>query len=138
MSSMAKRNESFGDIKLSQMSAYGGCFFTPKRVLILILIIVALIVIPTVIAEYSEKYGFKYVLSKILGSMIVCGSVFMKVPQIIKIFNEKSAEGLKATMFYLDYLMLLQVAAFSVYDELPFTVYGESFFLLVQDIIIII
>ena len=65
------------------------------------------------------------------------GAVFMKVPQILKIHDEKSAEGLKESMFYFDYLMLIQIAAFSTYDNLPFTVYGETLFLSIQDIIII-
>lgn len=103
--------------------------FTKKKIIIISAGIVAFIILITILAVESEKYGFAYVLSKFIGSCIVVFSVFMKVPQILKIWKETSVEGLTATMFYLDYMMLLQIAAYSFHSRLPITVYGESIFL---------
>lgn len=99
-----------------------------KKILIAVSVLVLIIII-TVMSVESEKYGFAFVLSKFIGTCIVVFSVFMKVPQIMKIWKETSVEGLTATMFYLDYLMLLQIAAYSFHQRIAITVYGESIFL---------
>lgn len=67
----------------------------------------ALCILITVMTIESEKYGFAFALSKFIGVCIVVFSVFMKVPQIMKIWKGTSVEGLTATMFYLDYMMLI-------------------------------
>ena len=54
--------------------------------------------------HYAQEYSYEYIFSKILGGLIVAGSVFIYVPYISKIFTESSAEGIKAPMYYLEYI----------------------------------
>ena len=78
-----------------------------KKKIMIVVAVLFFIVLVTVVTIESEKYGFALVMSKLIGSGIVIFSVFMKVPQIMKIWKATSVEGLTATMFYLDYMMLL-------------------------------
>ena len=56
---------------------------------------------------FYSGMGTKLMLSKIAGYLIVAGSVVMKIPQILKLEKNKSAEGLSPTMMYLDSLVML-------------------------------
>ena len=49
-----------------------------------------------ILDHFSEQFSYEYIFSKILGGLIVAGSIFIYVPQITKIYAEKSAEGIKA------------------------------------------
>ena len=44
----------------------------------------------------------KLILSKLLGTLVILGSVLYKVPQIITIMKKSSVEGLSALMFILE------------------------------------
>lgn len=88
-----------------------------------------LVIIFYVIEHYRQFYTYDYIFSKILGSLIVAGSVFIYVPQITKIGTESSAEGISAAMFYLEYVNLMQTTAFSYHSKINFTVYGDNVFL---------
>ena len=56
----------------------------------------------------------------------------MKLPQILKIKKSQSCEGLSPLMMYLDSLVMLQSLSFAVAHRVPFSVYGDNCFLLVQ------
>jgi hypothetical protein len=85
---------------------------------------------------FYSGMGTKLFLSKLAGYLIVAGSVVMKVPQILKINRNQSAEGISPLMMYLDSLVMLQSAAFALSNSVPFSVYGDNFFLLIQGAII--
>ena len=49
-----------------------------------------------------ETDCLKLLLSKLLGTLVILGSVLYKVPQIITIAKKSSVEGLSALMFILE------------------------------------
>jgi len=79
----------------------------------------------------------QFVASKLLGYLIVAGSVFLKVPQIIQIVRAKSAEGISFSMCYLELFSYSIMVAYCLHLNYPFSVYGDSVFVLIQVIILI-
>jgi hypothetical protein len=45
---------------------------------------------------------FKFLLSKLLGTLIIVGSLIIKVPQIVNIIKSGSVEGLNIGMYLLE------------------------------------
>jgi mannose-P-dolichol utilization defect protein 1 len=76
-------------------------------------------------------------LSKFIGFGIIAGSSILKVPQIMKIIQAKSVEGISKSLFYLEILTLLHASTYSMKQNIPFSVYGESLIILGQNIIIV-
>ena len=77
-------------------------------------------------------------MSKGIGLAIIAGSAVLKLPQIIKIFKAKSVEGISKYMFYTEILMLINSSGYSIQARIPFSVYGESLIILVQNALIVI
>ena len=63
--------------------------------------------------------------------------MIFKLPQIIKILNNKSVEGISKGLFYLDFLPYLHTGAYSMHSKLPFSVYGDNVFIVCQSFILI-
>jgi mannose-P-dolichol utilization defect protein 1 len=78
----------------------------------------------------------KATLSKILGLGIVAGSVMVKVPQITKILQNKTAEGISFLSVVLDLFAITSNMSYNVIKGFPFSAWGEGFFLAVQTAII--
>jgi mannose-P-dolichol utilization defect protein 1 len=76
----------------------------------------------------------RYSISKVLGIGIVVGGGIVKVPQIIKIVNSKSARGVSLASYLLDTASLLIVVAYNVRSHFPFSTYGENLFLTIQNV----
>ena len=76
------------------------------------------------------------VLSKLAGYFIIATSLFVKVPQIVKIYGAKSGEGLA----YISQLIEVTVAAsFFTYcyvSDFPFNLYGDSMVNYIQCLIV--
>ncbi|PLW20266.1 hypothetical protein PCANC_07430 [Puccinia coronata f. sp. avenae] len=87
--------------------------------------------------QLDHIYCLKYGISKFLSLAIVAGSGIVKVPQIIKILQSRSARGLSLTGFLLDSLGLVIIVCYNYRHEFPFSTYGESFLLLIQNTIIV-
>ncbi len=87
---------------------------------------------------FSNKECLKVTISKGIGFGIIAGSAILKVPQIIKILNAKSVEGISKYLFYTELVMLIHSSAYSIQANIPFSVYGESLIILVQNTIIIL
>lgn len=87
--------------------------------------------------QLDHIYCLKYGISKFLSLAIVFGSGIVKVPQIIKILQSRSARGLSLTGFLLDSLGLVIIVCYNHRHEFPFSTYGESFLLLIQNTIIV-
>jgi len=77
------------------------------------------------------------VISKLLGYLIIAGSLILKVPQILKIVGAKSAEGISLSSVILELFGFLISCAYSFRKGFPFGTYGESAFIIVQNLIII-
>ncbi|BHF59161.1 Mannose-P-dolichol utilization defect 1 protein [Sparganum proliferum] len=72
-------------------------------------------------------------LSKLLGYGIIAGSMFVKVPQLLKIIFEKSARGLSVSAVLLELLCCTATSAYSFYLKFPFSSYGDAVFLVLQN-----
>jgi len=79
----------------------------------------------------------KLLISKLLGLLIIAGSLILKVPQILKIVNAKSARGLALTTVLLELTCLLFTMSFSYRQGFPFGTYGETVFVSIQNLVII-
>lgn len=78
----------------------------------------------------------KAIISKGLGIGIILGSVLVKVPQIIKILNAKSAEGISVISVLLDLTAITFHISYSFIKGFPFSAWGDGTFLGVQTAII--
>lgn len=84
--------------------------------------------------DLSDKECIQYSMSKLLGLAIVMGGAVVKVPQIIKIVNGRSARGLSLASFLLDSAGTGINVAYNIRKHFPWSTYGESVFLLVQNV----
>jgi mannose-P-dolichol utilization defect protein 1 len=75
-------------------------------------------------------------ISKGLGIGIIAGSVLVKVPQIIKILNGKSTEGISIVSVLLDLLAITFHISYSFVSNFPFSAWGDGTFLAIQTAII--
>lgn len=71
-------------------------------------------------------------LSKLIGYTIILGAVIVKVPQILKMMQAKSAEGVSGLMFILEILGYTISASYGFVKGFPFSTYGENFPLALQ------
>ncbi|KAH8551509.1 hypothetical protein BGW37DRAFT_493928 [Umbelopsis sp. PMI_123] len=78
----------------------------------------------------------KYAISKGLGFGIVLGGSIVKIPQIITILSSRSAQGLSLASYYLETFSCAISLAYNFRQGNPFSTFGETFFLTVQNVII--
>lgn len=78
----------------------------------------------------------KYSVSKGLGLGIVLGGSIVKIPQILTILKNKSAEGLSLASFLLEALSYSITLSYNIRQGNPFSTYGEIMFIYIQNIII--
>lgn len=86
--------------------------------------------------DFSDMHCNKMLLSKMLSLGIVAGGLVVKVPQIIKIMKNRSAEGLSLTSLFIEIFALLIAVAYNVRKGFPFLTFGESLFILAQNVIL--
>lgn len=77
------------------------------------------------------------ILSKLLGTLVILGGVGFKLPQILKIAKNKSAEGIALSQYALELLISANTLSFNYHIDAPFSTYGESFFILLQNVVIV-
>ncbi|KMZ68327.1 Mannose-P-dolichol utilization defect 1 protein [Zostera marina] len=87
--------------------------------------------------SFPEKDCLLPLMAKVLGYCIVVGSTSVKLPQIIKISRSKSVQGLSIISFELEIIGYTIGLAYCVSKGIPFSAYGEYFFLLIQSIVLI-
>ncbi|KAM0551780.1 hypothetical protein ACHAPJ_008349 [Fusarium lateritium] len=78
----------------------------------------------------------KLAVSKGLGIGIIAASSIVKVPQIIKLLNSKSAEGVSFLSYLLETTSYLISLAYNFRNGFPFSTYGETALIVGQNIII--
>lgn len=86
---------------------------------------------------FSNKECLKVTFSKGIGFAIVAGAFVLKVPQILKILKAQSVEGISKYLFYTEILTLINTSGYSIMRSVPFSVYGESLIILVQNFLIV-
>lgn len=84
--------------------------------------------------NFDSPQCIRYAISKALGLGIVLGGSIVKVPQIIKVVNGKSALGLSLSSYLLDTTGLAITVAYNVRHAFPWSTYGENVFLLIQNV----
>lgn len=75
-------------------------------------------------------------ISKALGIAIVGASAVVKVPQILKLINSRSSAGVSFVSYALETASLLITLSYSVRNEFPFSTFGESALIAIQDVAI--
>ena len=88
--------------------------------------------------DLSDSSCVKFTFSKVIGFAIVVGAFALKVPQIIKILKNNSVEGINTTSYYVETVNYLSTAALSIHLGLDFWVYGETFVIVIQNLIVIL
>uniref|UniRef100_A0A7N0UQ98 Mannose-P-dolichol utilization defect 1 protein homolog n=1 Tax=Kalanchoe fedtschenkoi TaxID=63787 RepID=A0A7N0UQ98_KALFE len=87
--------------------------------------------------EMPAKSCLLSLLSKILGYCIIAMSATVKFPQILKILKNQSIAGLSVAAFELDVVGYTIALAYCIHIGLPFSAFGELFFLYIQALILI-
>jgi mannose-P-dolichol utilization defect 1 len=78
----------------------------------------------------------KLAVSKGLGIGIIAASSIVKVPQILKLVNSKSADGVSFLSYLLETSAYLITLAYNVRNGFPFSTFGETALILGQNVII--
>ncbi len=78
----------------------------------------------------------KLAVSKALGIGIIAASSIVKVPQILKLVNSRSAEGVSFLAYLLETSAYLITLAYNVRNGFPFSTFGETALILGQNVVI--
>ncbi|KAF9171206.1 hypothetical protein BGX21_004386 [Mortierella sp. AD011] len=87
--------------------------------------------------NYHDVPCIKYAISKGLGFGIVAGGSIVKVPQIIKIVKARSAQGVSLTSYLLETLACVIGLSYNFRKGYSLSTYGETFFVTIQNLIIL-
>lgn len=100
--------------------------------------VILLVMTPECFKEFFYEKNFsnvpclKATLSKCLGLGIIAGSILVKVPQIVKILKNKSAQGISLLATCLELTAIIASVSYNFVNGYPFSSYGDNFFLLLQ------
>lgn len=86
--------------------------------------------------NYLNRECLAIVLSKCLGYAIILASLLVKIPQILKIFNAKNADGMSIIGTSFELFAITGTLAYSFANNFPFSSYGEAFFVGLQTLLI--
>ncbi|KAF9888787.1 hypothetical protein FE257_008363 [Aspergillus nanangensis] len=75
-------------------------------------------------------------ISKALGIAIVGASAIVKVPQILKLIGSRSSAGVSFVSYALETASLLISLSYNVRNQFPFSTYGETALIAVQDVMV--
>lgn len=75
-------------------------------------------------------------LSKAIGITVVAAAAFVKLPQILKLLTSQSSRGLSLSSLALETASFAITLAYNVRKEFPFSTYGETVFILLQNIVL--
>lgn len=102
---------------------------------------VSICLLITAIRQYNQyslvvisAQCFKEVLSKALGFGIVAGSIFVKVPQILKLLANRSGAGINILAVFLELTAITLNLSYSFVKGFPFSSWGDAAFLAVQTV----
>ena len=84
----------------------------------------------------SDTQCLKLALSKGLGIGIIGASAVVKVPQLLKLLNSQSAEGISFLSYLLETSSYLISLMYNVRNGFPFSTYGEVALIAVQNVAI--
>ena len=88
------------------------------------------------IDPFASPDCLKLAISKGLGIGIIAASSIVKIPQLLKILNAQSADGISFLAYLLESGSYLISLAYNVRHGFPFSTYGETALILVQNVVI--
>lgn len=88
------------------------------------------------IDPFASPDCVKLAISKGLGIGIIGASSIVKVPQLIKIINSESASGISFLSYLLETGSYIISLAYNARHGFPFSTYGETALILVQNVVI--
>ena len=77
-------------------------------------------------------------ISKALGLGIVLAGSIVKFPQLLKLVNAESGAGLSITGYILETIGYIMTLSYNVRMRFPFSTYGETVFISVQNVLILL
>lgn len=80
---------------------------------------------------------FTIFISELLSICILIGSFFVRIPQIFCILKARNVHGISDLMYYFENISCIISIAYGFRTSMPFTTYGENYFLLIQNFIIL-
>ncbi|KAJ8920844.1 hypothetical protein NQ315_015636 [Exocentrus adspersus] len=86
--------------------------------------------------NYFDGPCFSATLSKCLGLGIILGSLLVKIPQILKLVQNKSGEGISITSVTFDLAAITIYMSYSFVKQFPFSSWGDTSFLAIQTVIV--
>ncbi|KAG9237474.1 monosaccharide-P-dolichol utilization protein [Amylocarpus encephaloides] len=86
--------------------------------------------------DLSSTECVKLAISKGLGIGIIAASSIVKIPQILKLLNAKSASGISFLSYLLETSAYLISLAYNVRQGFPFSTYGETSLIMAQNVVI--
>ncbi|KAI0544261.1 hypothetical protein F4679DRAFT_565684 [Xylaria curta] len=84
----------------------------------------------------TDSECLKFAISKGLGIGIIGASSIVKVPQIIKLLQSKSASGISFLSYLLETTSYLITLAYNIRNGFPFSTFGETALILGQNVVI--
>lgn len=77
------------------------------------------------------------VVSTIVGVCVLIGSLLYKLPQILRVIRRRSAAGISVLMYSLETVGTTFSALYFARRAFPFSTYGETVFILIQNIVLL-
>lgn len=84
----------------------------------------------------SHTECLKLAISKGLGVGIIAASSIVKIPQLLKLISSKSSSGISFLSYLLETSAYLISLAYNYRSEFPFSTYGETALIMVQNVVI--
>lgn len=84
----------------------------------------------------SDLECLKLAISKALGIAIIGASSIVKIPQLLKLLNSQSAEGISFLSYLLETVSYLVTLVYNVRNQFPFSTYGEIALIAIQNVAI--
>ncbi|KAK5149168.1 hypothetical protein LTR04_007387 [Oleoguttula sp. CCFEE 6159] len=86
--------------------------------------------------DLSNTTCLKLAISKGLGIGIIGASAVVKIPQLLKLFNSRSSEGISFLAYLLETASYLISLAYNFRQGFPFSTFGETALIAVQNVAI--
>ncbi|KAI7221643.1 mannose-P-dolichol utilization defect 1 protein [Hortaea werneckii] len=86
----------------------------------------------------TDTVCLKLAISKALGIGIIGASSIVKIPQLLKLLNSQSAEGVSFLAYFMETASYLISLMYNVRNGFPFSTYGEVALIAIQNVAITI
>ncbi|KXT09880.1 hypothetical protein AC579_2995 [Pseudocercospora musae] len=84
----------------------------------------------------TDTICLKLAISKALGIAIIAASSIVKIPQLLKLLNSQSAQGISFLSYLLETTSYLITLVYNIRNGFPFSTYGEVALIAIQNVAI--